>query len=255
MNHLRPKFCFIFLKKLVYFLILYCGISSCAIAQEYPHTSLWTRFQVTAPVSKQWQVVTAVHWRRQNNYLNNTVNFLEEPLLTGAHAQLVRRNKKQTVAFIPIQINYFLANTLLGREEDFSVPQNREWRYSVGFELTQNNKSRWTFRERVLQEFRFFRSNQDQPVGRVRTRFQINYKWKSFVSINGLTEVILHTPPQINNLPAVRFHQFWLGSSLLWQLPPHLNLETGYTFIRTQRLNKTEADNQNVTNLHLFVRL
>jgi Protein of unknown function (DUF2490) len=226
-----------------------------ARAQQYSHLALWTRLQVNAPLSKNWELATTLHWRRQNNYDNNKLNLLAEPLLTGIQSQLIRRNRAQTAAFIPIQINFFLNNTLLGRIEDFSVPQNREWRYSVGGELTQNITPKLIFRERVLQELRFLRSNQDRPVGRIRGRWQVNYRWKSFVSITGVTELIFHDPPQINNLKPFRFHQFWLGSGLLWHLKPKLNLETSYTFIRIQRLSLVEIDNQNVLNLSLLLRL
>ena len=249
----KPRFSI--LAKCYLFLLMCCGLLSTTQAQNYVHSTLWTRFQVSAQLPKSWEIVTGLHWWRQNNFEHSKFGFWKEPLLSGVQVQFVRRNKAQTVAFIPLQINYFLSNTLLGREEDFSTPQNREWRASVGVEFTQKVTPKLVFRERLLQEFRFFRSNHDQPVGRIRGRWQASYKWKPWVSINGITELVMHDPPQLNGLKPFRFHQFWLGSSLMWRLSPKINLETGYTFVETQRSTLIETDSQNVINLNLFLRL
>jgi len=243
------------LPKFYFMLLMYCGFLPTIQAQNYAHSTIWTRFQVSASLPKRWDIMTGLHWRRQNNFVHSKLNFWKEPLLSGVQVQLLRRNKAQTVAFIPIQINYFLSNTLLGREEDFSTPQNREWRASVGIEFTQKVRPKLIFRERLLQEFRFFRSNRDQPVGRIRGRWQASYRWRSSVSINAITELVIHNPPQINGLKPFRFHQFWLGGSLLWRLSSTLNLETGYTIVKTQRSTLIETDFQNVINLNLFLRL
>ena len=238
-----------------HWLLLVSMLPLASSAQHYNHLTLWTRLQVTTPLSKRWELMAGLHHRRQNNYEHSSLNFLESPLLSGLQTQLIYRNAARTVALIPWQATYFVSNTLLGKEEDFSTPQNREWRFAVGTELTQNIAPKWIFRQRILQEFRFFRSNQDRPVGRIRWRWQVIYALKPFVSVVGVTELVVHDPPQINGLKPFRFHQFWLGTSLMWRLNKKINLETGYTFIRTQRLSLIEIDNQNAMSLNLFVRL
>ena len=199
--------------------------------------------------------MAGLHYRRQNNYEHSSLNFLAEPLLAGGQTQFTYRNATRTVALIPFQATYFISNTLLGKEEDFSAPQNREWRFAIGTELTQKISPKLIFRERFLQEFRFFRSNQNQPVGRIRGRWQAIYALKPFVSVVGITELVVHNPPQINGLKPFRFHQFWLGANLTWRLNQKINLETGYTFILAQRLSLVEMDNQNALSLNLFLRL
>ncbi len=199
--------------------------------------------------------MAGVHWRRQSNYHNNQYNFLDSPLLYGGQLQVSRWNAKQSLVFHLAQVTCFWSNQLLGKDADFDVPLNREWRFAFGPEWVQRPNKKWIFRERLLQEFRFFRSNNDQVIGRIRGRIQTIGKINSKVNFIGVAEIVFHDPPQLSGFKNFRYHQAWLGAGLVWKLNNHLNLETSYTFINARLNSIVEHDNQNTLNVLLFLRL
>ncbi len=235
-----------------YFLILLL-ITSEIRSQHYPHITLWTRVQYVKNLDKNWVSASTVLWRRQNGFQD--YNVLSRPLLTGFQTQFSRLNKSGDMLFHVAQITLMYSDQLLGKETDYAVPQNREWRWASGVEFIQNPNKRLNFRERFLQEIRFFKSNNDKPVGRVRGRIIGTYKLNFYVSVLGLSEVVIHDPPQTTGLtPSFRYNQFWIGGGLVWKLNKHLNLEISYTFINTRRNSKIEFDDQNVFNFFLTIR-
>ncbi len=199
--------------------------------------------------------MAGAHWRRQNNYLVSSINPLSNPLMYGGQVQMSRWNDKRSLVFHIAQVTCFWSEQLLGKENDFHVPSNREWRYAFGPEWVQRLTKKWTFRERILQEFRFFRLNQDQVIGRIRGRVQAIGEINSKVNVIGVAEVIFHDPPQLTGFKDFRYHQTWLGAGLVWKLNKQVNLETSYTFINARRNSIIEFDNQNVLNVLLFLRM
>lgn len=173
--------------------------------------------------------------------------------MIGGQALVTHRNTQNTVWIHIAQISYMVSNQLLGKPEDFNAPVGREIRYAGGVELNQEVNEKLTFRQRFMQELRFFKANDFQPVGRVRGRANIRYQLTPFVSVNGVTELLFHDPPLLKGQKPFRFHQFWLGGSLLWSIGERVNLETGYTFIHGRRATLIEFDEQNVLNLHLAI--
>jgi hypothetical protein len=148
-----------------------------------------------------------------------------------------------------------VSNQLLGKPDDYNAPIGKEIRYAGGVEFNQEVNEKLTLRQRFLQELRFFKANDFHPVGRIRGRATIRYQLKPFVSINGVTELLFHDPPVLSGQKPIRFHQFWLGGSLIWSLGERVNLETGYTFIHGRRSAVIEFDEQNVLNLHLSIEI
>jgi hypothetical protein len=191
-------------------------------AQHYQHVVFWSRIQLNASLNKQWELATSAHWRRQNDHLLGN-NPLASSLMYGGQAQFSRFNQKKTFIFHAAQISCFWPNQLLGKASDYTVPLNREWRYAFGVESIQNLNEKLSLRERVLQEFRFFRSNNNQAVGRIRGRFTARYDFFSSASVFGLTEAVFHDPPQPAALNNFRIHQFWLGGGLTWRLSKYAN--------------------------------
>lgn len=219
--------------------------------QHYPHLTLWSRVQVAKEPNPNWNIVGTFMWRRQNNYQENPHNPTASPLMVGGQALVTHRNTQNTVWVHIAQMSYMVSNQLLGKEEDFKAPIGKEFRYAGGVEFNQEVNEKLTFRQRFMQELRFFKANDFQPVGRVRGRANIRYQFTPFVSVNGVTEILFHDPPLLSGQKPIRFHQFWLGGSLVWSLSERVNLETGYTFIHGRRSSLVEFDEQNVLNLHL----
>ena len=237
-----------------FFFLLVIGVwpfISEAQKQHYPHLTLWSRVQVAKEPNPNWNIVGTLMWRRQNNFQENPHNPTVSPLMMGGQALVTHRNTQNTVWVHIAQMSYMVSNQLLGKEEDFNAPIGKEFRYAGGVEFNQEVNEKLTFRQRFMQELRFFKANDFHPVGRVRGRANIRYQFTPFVSVNGVTEVLFHDPPLLSGQRPVRFHQFWLGGSLLWSLSERVNLETGYTFIHGRRSTLVEFDEQNVLNFHL----
>lgn len=240
-----------------FFLLLFSAVlwPLCSQAQQehYPHLTLWSRVQIAKEPNPNWNFVGTLFWRRQNNYNENRYNPLNNPLMIGGQTLITYRNTQNTVWVHIAQLSYMVSNQLLGKAADFNVPIGKEIRYAGGVEFNQEVNEKLTFRQRFLQELRFFKANDYQPVGRVRGRANVRYQLTPFVSVNAVTEILVHDPPLIRGQKPFRFHQLWLGGSLLWSLNERVNLETGYTFIHGRRTNIVEFDEQNVLNLHLSV--
>lgn len=134
--------------------------------------------------------------------------------MIGGQALITHRNTQNTVWIHIAQASYMVSSQLLKIADDYNAPIGKEIRYAGGVELNQEVNERFTFRQRIMQEFCFFKANNFQPVGRVRARSNIRYQVKPFVSLNGVTEVLFHDPPVLIGQKPIRFHQFWLGSSL-----------------------------------------
>lgn len=240
------------------FLLLLVGISLSldGLSQEahYPHFTLWSRIQLAKEPTPNWKFSGTLLWRRQNNYSVSPHNPLANPLMVGGQALVTYRNTPNTFWIHLAQISYMKTNQLLGKTEDFNAPAGQEIRYAGGIEFNQEKEgSKFTFRERFMQEIRFFKANDYRPVGRVRARATARYELTPFVSLNGVTEILFHDPPLLPNQKPLRFHQFWLGGSFLWSLSERVSLETGYTFIHARRATIIEFDEQNILNLHLAV--
>lgn len=240
---------------LVLLVWLSIGYLNTAAAQNYDHTALWTRLQLNKMITGRTELMVGAHWRRQNNYQISNINPLSNPLMYGGQMQLSRWNTKKSFVFHVAQITCFWSNQLLGKEADFKVPLNREWRYAFGPEWVQRPTKKWTLRERFLQEFRFFRSNNDQVIGRIRGRIQAIGEINSKLNFISVAEVVLHDPPQLTGFKDFRYHQTWLSAGFVWKFNKHVNLETSYTFINGRRNSVVEFDNQNVLNVLLFLRM
>jgi Protein of unknown function (DUF2490) len=238
------------------FLLLLAGLWPLLLQaqkQHYPHFTLWSRVQVAKEPNPHWNLAGTFMWRRQNNYHKNPHNPTASPLTIGGQTLISYRNTKNTLWVHIAQISFMVSNQLLGKADDFNAPLGKEIRYAGGVEFNQEVNEKLTFRQRFMQELRFFKANDFHPVGRVRGRANIRYQLTPFVSINGVTELLFHDPPLLSGQKAFRFHQFWMGSSLLWGLSERVNLETGYTFIHGRRSTLVEFDEQNVLNLHLAI--
>lgn len=242
------RFIFLFLTGLLSFF-------SQAQQIHYPHLTLWSRIQVAKEPNLHWNLVGTFLWRRQNNYLENRYNPLVSPLLIGAQGLITHRNTTNTVWVHIAQLTYMMSHQLLGKPDDFNAPIGKEFRYAGGIEFNQEVNEKLTFRQRFMQELRFFQANDFRPIGRVRGRANVRYQLTPFVSANGVTELLFFDPPVLSNQKSFRFHQFWLGGSLLWSLSERVNLETGYTFIHSRRNTVVEFDEQNVLNLHLSINI
>jgi Protein of unknown function (DUF2490) len=224
-----------------------------ALAQNYKHLALWTRYQVNYELPKNWEAMANIHYRRQNDFHAGQLNLNQPLLLTGQIQFSQKLPKYPNVTLIFLQLTVNQSKTLLGKETDFAVPLNREFRVATGVEIEQN-VAKWSFRERVIQEFRFQKSNEYTPYGRVRVRALGRYNFNKKVSGVGFIEMLYFTPPMLKNVEFFRFQQFWLSGSMLWKLSPHLTLETGYTWFLNQRALTHEIDDVDVVNLHFLWR-
>ncbi len=240
------------LKKIV-LISFYLFCSAKIQAQHYLHLGLWTRVQLIRDLKKGWTNSSILMWRRQDEM--NDHKILSNPLMSGIQTQFSRLNKAEKLTINFAQITLMYSNQLLGKDSDYLVPRNREFRWASGLEFIQNPSERLNLKERFMQELRFLSSNNDKPVGRVRGRIVGRYELKPWVSAIGVSEIIFHDPPQLAGAsPLVRFSQLWFGGGLVWRLSEHVNFETSYTFITNRRSSKVEFDDQNVFNAYLTIR-
>lgn len=133
--------------------------------QYYPHLTFWSRVQVAKEPNPNWNLVGTLMWRRQNNYQENPHNPTASPLTVGGQALITHRNTQNTVWVHIAQMSYMVSNQLLGKEEDFNAPIGKEFRYAGGVEFNQEVNEKLTFRQRFMQELRFFKANNFHPVG------------------------------------------------------------------------------------------
>jgi Protein of unknown function (DUF2490) len=213
-----------------------------AQAQHYEHATFWAKTTIAAPLSKNWDVQFEYVHRQQNNFRESRWNpfsheSLEEPRLWFYF--------KQPTYIIQLNpITYIYSEPLLGKESDFNLEHNEEWRSVVGLELFQN-VGKWTIKERVQYEYRWQKLLNYVPTGRIRLKGTVQYQVTLKTKMQVYNEVFLNTPPHkfANN-----FDQDWFLVGINHTINDHVNFDLGIMRNYRKRVNGIEFDHETAIN-------
>ena len=216
----------------------------------YPHTTSWLHIGVTRPLNDKWDIYANSTIRRQNDYHLSTGNLLNVELSELYRLWIYYKlNGNVTIQFNPI--SYYHVKPFYGKETDYTKPDNIEWRSAIGTEWTQKT-GKFTFREKQTYEYRFLKSLNNVPVGRLRLKntvqFAINKQWKLAV----WDDLQLSMPP---HSPKNFFDQNWFAAGWVYAATHKTNIELYYMRNRTERSSGNEYDVENGVYLNLEIRL
>jgi len=213
------------------------------IAQSYSHTTVWSRLLVSKQVSK-WIFTGDVAYRRQNDFHQSKINFLNKPLLDAQRLTIGYRSKDWLFSFA---VSRWHAYQILGNETDFERTPTIEWRYIPGIEYFKKiNKGilQW----RTQYEYRSF---SDRSAGRFRQRFQYRLPVSKTNNLMFVQEFLLGSPPNSTK----RYEQNQLGLTFNHNFTDKLESEIGYRYIYRKRRISDEIDNENAFIMGLMLRL
>ena len=239
------------IKKILLFFIS-TGIFNCVDAQNiiYPHATTYFHFGITQPVNDKWDIYVNSTIRRQNDFHLSTHNLLDVELSELYRLWIYYKlSPNVTIQFNPI--SYYHVKPFYGKETDYIKPDNIEWRTAIGTELTQKNAD-FTFKEKQTYEFRFLKSLNNVPIGRLRLKNTVQYavskQWKLAV----WDDLQISMPP---NRPKNIFDQNWFAAGWVYAGFQNATIELYYMRNRTERNSGIEFDVENGVYLNLEIRL
>ncbi len=228
---------------------LFICLPALAQAQHYQHTTFWAKLLVTKPLSKKWDFQFEYLHRSQNNFRESNWNPFTHEALEEPRIWFNFKQKHYTLFLNPI--SYYYSLPTLGKEEDFNIKPNQIWQSAIAFELNQNKK-KWTVKERIVYEFRCMESRQYIPVGRVRLRGLLQYQVNPKVRLQVYNDVFINAPP---HKLRHNFDQNWSSFGISRQLNPKVALDMAYMRNHKVRANQTEFDEENGFSLALNIKL
>lgn len=213
------------------------------MGQSYSHTSVWSRLFLSKQLGN-WIISGDVAYRRQNNYHDSKLNFVQNPLLDAQRFTVAYRHEKWQFSFATSRWHSY---QLLGKEADFEKTPTVEWRFTPGVEFFQKiNKG--TFQWRTQYEYRIF---VDRTAGRFRQRFQYRQPISKTNDLVFLQEFLFGSPPNSTK----RYDQNQLGVTFNHFFTKKLESEIGYRYIYRKRRNTTETDHEDALVVGLMLRL
>lgn len=211
-------------------------------AQHYEHTTLWAKTTLTAPLSKKWDVQFEYVHRSQNNPRVNMWNPLNHEGFEEPRLWFFFKQPNYTIQLNPI--TYFYSEALLGSEADFNIPANHIWQSVIGLEL-RKTVSKFLFKGRFQYEYRWLKSLNYVPVGRVRLRGTVQYQVAKHTKLQVYDEVFLSAPPhKLTN----HFDQNWFGFGFHQHISDRINVEISLMRNYRQRANGYEFDHETALN-------
>lgn len=230
------------------FSIVFLPIKS--IAQDYEHTTLWLRTNITAPLSKTWDVQFEYVHRSQNDYHESRWNPLNHELLEEPRLWFHFKEKNYTIQFNPI--TYLYSVPLLGKEDDFlDKNKNQEWRSVVGLDVHQDGQ-KWTFKERIQYEGRWLKNLDYMVIGRFRLRGTVQYQMTEKTKLQVYNEVFLSAPP---HKLANDFDQNWFSMGIVHKINDRIGFDLGIMRNYKKRANGHEFDHETGVNCGFNCRL
>ncbi len=224
-------------------------LGSAAYGQQYQHYTVWSRIQVQKRFTKRFELTGEYHYRQQNDFHDAVQTPLDRPLTRAF--RLIGNYRKGAWSF-QLNPSYFLSYQLIGKEEDYTVPTNAEWRFAAYTEWARTWK-RFTFRVRPGYEYRFQERNNYAPTGRARLRVQGRFALGKRVRWLVADELLLNVGP---NAAPLLFNQNQASMSLDFDLyEKWLGLEVGYMNIYRQRRTRVEFDDEHALGVQLKIRL
>ncbi len=207
-------------------------------AQDYSHTTLWTRLAFQKK-TKSWDSRLEFDYRQQNDKHVSMFNPATKPLMRWMRLNIGYTTGHFTHSFIPAIIKSY---QLIGSENDFKKIPKNEFRLSFYEEYTIPKK-KFSTRFRLGYEFRdIFNPKPEITYGRVRFRAMETYK------ISEKTNVSLSVEPQLNIAPNPQPNVFSSNQIYLrmqHNITKNLKLELGYNNIFRQRSSLIEYDHEN----------
>lgn len=218
-------------------------------AQHYDHTTFWGKIIANTPLSTKWDFQFEYVHRSQNDYHISKVNPFSKESLEELRAWFYYKRNNFTVQFNPL--TYIYSRLLLGKEADYLVKPNIEWRTTIGLDVKQN-VSKLTFKERVQYDYRLMKILNYKPTGRVRLRGTIQYAVTDKTKLQCFSEIFVNAPPhKLKN----DFDQNWALIGIVHQLTPKVAFDIGYMRNHKKRPNGIEFDEENAVSLGLNFRL
>ena len=218
-------------------------------AQHYDHTTFWGKIIANTPLSTKWDFQFEYVHRSQNDYHISKINPLSKESLEELRAWFYYKRNNFTVQFNPI--TYIYSKILLGKEADYFVKPNIEWRSTIGLDVKQN-VSKFTFKERFQYDYRWMKILNYKPTGRVRFRGTIQYALTDKTKLQYFSEIFLNAPPhKLKN----DFDQSWALIGVMHQLTPKVVFDIGYMRNHKKRPNGIEYDEENAISMGLNFRL
>jgi hypothetical protein len=239
-----------FIKNTLIVLLAIAFLPIKSIAQDYEHTTLWLRTNITAPLSKAWDMQFEYVHRSQNNYHKSRWNPLNHELLEEPRLWFYFKEKNYTIQFNPITYLYSLP--LLGKEDDFLDKfKNQEWRSVVGLDVHQDGQ-KWTFKERIQYEARWLKNLDYVVTGRFRLRGTVQYQMTKKTKLQMYDEVFLSAPP---HKLANNFDQNWFSMGIVHKINDRIGFDLGIMRNYKKRLNGIEFDHETGINCGFNCRL
>ncbi|MDI9861366.1 DUF2490 domain-containing protein [Flectobacillus roseus] len=223
-----------------------------AQAQNYNHFTVWTRLALQKNIYKNFEVNVEYHFRRQNDYRENSLNPTALPLLEAYRLGLVHREQHLVVSLFP---SFFHSYQLYAKASDFNKKDRWEFRPFLMAEWIHSLSPKWTLRLRGGYEYRLFKNDDNtwnESQGRARLRGQIRYIFSPKNNLFLSEELLQNVPP---NVPANSFSQNQLYLGYSHNFSPHFTLETGYMWNHRQRSSLIEFDEEHSIQTHFIVRL
>ena len=218
-------------------------------AQHYDHTTFWGKIIVNTPLSTKWDYQFEYVHRSQNDYHISKWNPLSKESLEELRLWFYYRKNNFTVQFNPV--TYIYSKILLGKEADYFLKPNIEWRSTMGLVLKQN-VSKWIFQERVQYDYRWMKNLNYQPIGRIRLRGTVQYALTEKTKLQCYEELFLNAPPhKLKN----NFDQNWALIGISHQLTPKFAFDIGYMRNHRKRQNGVEFVVENAINIGLNFKL
>jgi Protein of unknown function (DUF2490) len=218
-------------------------------AQHYEHATIWARTTITIPLSKNWDGQFEYLHRSQNNFRESRWNPFNHESFEEPRLWFYFKQPKFTIQLNPI--TYFYSEPLLGKEADFNIKPNHIWQAVIGLDLRQEQK-KWTIKERVQYEYRWLKSLNFVPIGRLRFRGTVQYQATTKTKIQVFDEVFLNTPP---HKLARNFDQNWFLVGIIHQLNKYVGLDLGIMRNYRQRQNRLEFDHETAINVGANFRI
>ncbi len=215
-------------------------------SQHYNHSTIWMRFVVTAPLSKNWDFFGDYIHRQQNNVGE------KNPLAHESFEQLrFWANYKHNKWLFQVNPFSFIHSVpLLGKLSDYNAQPNIEYRFAASAELKQT-VGKWTFKERGQYEYRVLKSLNYDGTARARARFFAQYALAKNTKFTFFEEYWFNVPPR--KVPN-RFDQNWTYLGVSQQITKVTSLELGYRRNLRERNSLTEFDDENALDVAVSLK-
>lgn len=228
-----------------YFLFVFVGQSH---AQDYQHFTSWNRIGVAKVFNPNWELWVEGFLRQQSNFHVDKNNPFTSPLMRAGRIFVFYKKNHTVLGISPMM--YIHSHQLLGKEADFSVKSNQEYRSNVFVEQWKDF-GKINLRLRLSYELRYLQNLNYVPIGRFRPRLTAKYPITKKLWVIAYEDLMLNTVPN-TQASVFNINQAYLGFNR--RLSKNIDVEIGYFNNFRKRNSLVEFDNENALNLMLQVK-